>query len=344
MAGALDHFTAVRDAIGDRGPSRALAACLASRADTLQHMGQLAEATAEARRSLALAREIGDPAAEALALLCLGLIAWYADDTDDALQLYRQARQIPADIPGWITRTCSDLLAVALAEAGDLAAAERACADALAQSREAGDLQSLSALLNTMARLDLQAGRVQDAAAHLHEALQIIVRTGSWHELISVLYRCGDLCAATGRRAEAVTAWTACNTRSWRDSSVPDTARSARFRETLRAAREALGDARTRAAEDRGAVMSPATAAEYALLITAPGPEQPENPSVLGQLSARERELVILVAQGRTNAQIAAQLTISIHTVGSHLDRIRDKTGCRRRADLTRLALTEGLV
>ena len=83
----------------DRGPSRTLAACLAGRADTLQHMGQLAEATAEARRSLALAREIGDPAAEALALLCLGLAAWYADDTGDALQLYRQARQIPATSP-----------------------------------------------------------------------------------------------------------------------------------------------------------------------------------------------------------------------------------------------------
>jgi DNA-binding CsgD family transcriptional regulator len=60
--------------------------------------------------------------------------------------------------------------------------------------------------------------------------------------------------------------------------------------------------------------------------------------------AARERELVTLVAQGRTNAQIAAQLYISVRTVGSHLDRIRDKTGCRRRADLTRLALTEGLV
>ena len=59
-----------------------------------------------------------------------------------------------------------------------------------------------------------------------------------------------------------------------------------------------------------------------------------------GQLSARERELVTLVAQGRTDAQIAAQLYISIRTVRSHLDRIRDKTGCRRRADLTRLALT----
>jgi DNA-binding NarL/FixJ family response regulator len=116
------------------------------------------------------------------------------------------------------------------------------------------------------------------------------------------------------------------------------------LREALRAARQALGDARARAAEDRGAAMSPATAAEYALLITAPGPEQPENPSVLRQLSARERELVTLVAQGRTNAQIAAQLYISVRTVSSHLDRLRDKTGCRRRADLTRLALTAGLL
>ena len=63
-----------------------------------------------------------------------------------------------------------------------------------------------------------------------------------------------------------------------------------------------------------------------------------------GKLSARERELVTLVAQGRTDAQIAAQLYISIRTVRSHLDRIRDKTGCRRRADLTRLALSAELV
>ena len=45
------------------------------------------------------------------------------------------------------------------------------------------------------------------------------------------------------------------------------------------------------------------------------------------------------VAQGATNAQIAGQLHISVRIVGSHLDRIRDKTGCRRRADLARLAL-----
>ena len=55
-------------------------------------------------------------------------------------------------------------------------------------------------------------------------------------------------------------------------------------------------------------------------------------------------ELVTLLAQGRTDVQIAAQLCISVRTVRSHLDRIRDKTGYRRRADLTRLALNAGLV
>jgi DNA-binding CsgD family transcriptional regulator len=40
----------------------------------------------------------------------------------------------------------------------------------------------------------------------------------------------------------------------------------------------------------------------------------------------------------------SGKLFISISTVRSHLDRIRDKSGCRRRADLTRLALQEGII
>jgi transposase len=80
------------------------------------------------------------------------------------------------------------------------------------------------------------------------------------------------------------------------------------------------------------------------LMLTAPGPPEPAAAPSPGQLSAREQELVTLVAQGRTDAQIASQLHISVRTVSSHLDRIRDKTGCRRRTDLTRLALSTGLV
>ena len=105
-----------------------------------------------------------------------------------------------------------------------------------------------------------------------------------------------------------------------------------------------LGPDRARAAEQRGTTMSMATAAEYALMLTAPDPPPAQAAPGAGRLSARERELVTLVAQGRTDADIAAQLHISIRTVRSHLDRIRDKTGCRRRADLTRLALAAGFL
>jgi DNA-binding CsgD family transcriptional regulator len=110
----------------------------------------------------------------------------------------------------------------------------------------------------------------------------------------------------------------------------------------LRRARQVLGPARAHAAEKRGAVMNLATATEFALVLTSTGlPRPAQGP---GKLTGRERELITLVAQGRTDAQIATQLYISIRTVRSHLDRIRDKTGCRRRADLTRLALQAGLV
>jgi DNA-binding CsgD family transcriptional regulator len=122
---------------------------------------------------------------------------------------------------------------------------------------------------------------------------------------------------------------------------TPEEAR--RRQQALRRAWQALGAARARAAQDRGAAMSLATAAEYALILTDLGPHQPRTPGA-GKLSPRERELVTLVARGRTDADIAGQLYISIRTVRSHLDRIRDKTGCRRRADLTRLALAEELV
>jgi DNA-binding CsgD family transcriptional regulator len=117
-----------------------------------------------------------------------------------------------------------------------------------------------------------------------------------------------------------------------------------RHHEALREAWLALGPDLTRAAQQRGAAMSLATAAEYVLMLTAPSPPSAQAAPRAAGLSARERELLTLVAQGRTDAQIAAQLHISIRTVRSHLDRIRDKTGCRRRADLTRLALTAGLV
>jgi len=234
------------------------------------------------------------------------------------------------------------VLTLALSNAGDPAAAEEVCAAGLAQSRDAGDVQNQEFLLPYMVMLEVHAGRVGDAAAHLREGLEVTVRAGGRSDLLTCLDGCGHVCVATGRPAEAITVWAAFAALLAQDGAADIPAWVRRRTGPLLAARQALGAGRTRAAEERGAAMSLATAAEYALMLTAADPQQTQAPGA-GELSPRERELLTLVARGRTNAQIAAQLYISIRTVSSHLDRIRDKTGCRRRADLTRLALTEGL-
>jgi len=343
LAVALDHFTALRDALAGRGQSRALADALAGRSRALALLGRIAESIEDGRRALLMAGELGYPAGEALALAFLSIAIYYAGDFDGVVRLARQAERIRADIPGWIARISSLELTPGLIETGDLAAAERSGGAALAQSRAAGDLSTQARVLVDLADLDLRAGRFEDAAEHLRESIQAAARTGEPIDMLNGLDWCGYLCAVTGRDAEAVTVWAARAALFSRAESAEPPVTADRRAGPLRRARQALGDARAEAAEERGAAMSPATAAEYALLLTAPGPQPAATPELAG-LSARELELVTLVAQGHTNAQIAAKLFISVRTVGSHLDRIRDKTGCRRRADLTRLALTAGLV
>ena len=344
MPRALGHFTAARDALQGRGPSRLLADVLAARSIILLNMGQTGEGAEDGRRALAMARELGYPAGEAAALEALGWAAFDFGDYDEGVRLGRLQQQITAAVPA-VTRGGSSLLTSALIEAGDLAGAQGVCAAALARCRDVGDVLKLAELVMLMADLDLRAGRIKDAAGQLREGLQAAVRAGNWLSVHNGLWRCGFVCMAAGRYAEAVTVWAAYDALTQGAGLGPDgTSGEARRRQqALREAWQALGAARARAAEDRGAAMSLAAAAEYALILTDLGPHQPRAPGA-GTLSAREREMVTLVALGRTNAQIAAQLYISVRTVGSHLDRIRDKTGCRRRADLTRLALTEGLV
>ncbi len=311
-------------------------------------MGRIGEAANDARRSVALARKGGHPLDEALALAVLGLVACVAGDRVGAVQLARQGERITADKHGPMARMCGHILVTVLIEADDPAAAERICRAGLAGARDAGDLWSLGNLLEKMVVLDLNAGHFEDAAAHLREGLQTALRTGGRARLLDDLDCCGYLCAMTGRCAEAVTIWAAVVMLQGHEGfsvpTHPDMPEGWFQRQApLHEARRALGPAQTRAAEDRGQAMSLATAAEYALMLTA-GPQSPAAAPGPERLSPRERELVTLVAQGRTDAQIAAQLFISVRTVSSHLDRIRDKTGCRRRADLTRLALRAGLV
>jgi DNA-binding NarL/FixJ family response regulator len=67
-------------------------------------------------------------------------------------------------------------------------------------------------------------------------------------------------------------------------------------------------------------------------------------PQQLDELTAREREVVALVARGLSNAEIAEQLVISPKTAKTHVSHAMVKVGARHRAQLVVLAYEAGLV
>jgi pSer/pThr/pTyr-binding forkhead associated (FHA) protein len=68
------------------------------------------------------------------------------------------------------------------------------------------------------------------------------------------------------------------------------------------------------------------------------GPPKPDG------LTRREAEVLTLLAQGKSNNEIASELVLSVRTVERHLTNVYAKTGTRNRSEATSYALSHGLM
>ncbi|RMH04446.1 MAG: DNA-binding response regulator [Nitrospirae bacterium] len=70
----------------------------------------------------------------------------------------------------------------------------------------------------------------------------------------------------------------------------------------------------------------------------------PRERSRFGHLTSRQREILQLVAEGKSTKEIATLLTISLKTVEFHKMKIKEQLGLRTTAELTKYAMMHGLV
>ena len=97
-----------------------------------------------------------------------------------------------------------------------------------------------------------------------------------------------------------------------------------------------------RVVADGGSLFAPTVTRRLVERYTSGG--RPERPAALDELTARESEILRLVARGLSNAEIADELVLSLHTVKSHVARVLSKLGLRDRVQAVVAAYESGLV
>ena len=94
-------------------------------------------------------------------------------------------------------------------------------------------------------------------------------------------------------------------------------------------------------AANGGAVFSPGIAQRVLSYLSAPEPDVPQQ--VFDELTNREREILELIAQGKTNAEIAQVLNLSSKTVSNNISNVLLKLQATDRAKLMLIALAAGM-
>jgi predicted ATPase/DNA-binding NarL/FixJ family response regulator len=262
-------------------------------------------------RSLIIEGQLGNAWSMAYSLTNLGKVAYAEGDYAAATRLFTESlerRRAMGDARG--EAICHNRLGDAAAAVGDTASADAHYGRSLALFNAIGNRWGQAAVCISKGRLAAGQGRSAEAAELLIAALRLAIATGSLPQ-VAVVFR---LIAPLVRPHDAP--WAA---ELERLAAGPESGE--RLREHA---------VRLLAWQYRGA--------------PPPASEALARPALPGGLTAREVEVLRLVARGLTDAQVADELVLSRRTVSTHLSSIYGKLGIGSRSAATRFAMEHGLV
>jgi non-specific serine/threonine protein kinase len=290
---------------------------------------------------LAAARAADDPLLMARALYAAG-VALVDTDAAGAEARYRESLAL-------CERLGDDVgIATASNDLGELARAAGALDDAQAQYgralglwRAKGDRTGIARGAHNLAQTARDVGDLARAADLLRESLAASAEMGDRHQRASTLAAVAGVAAERQPDIAAATLYGAAEAGIAAAAIVLETIDAEPFARADSALRAALGEERAREAQARGRGL---TLEQTDLLVERLLSGDEGSAPADSVLSRREREVVGLLAAGLTNAEIAARLVLSEHTVHRHVANILVKLGARSRAAAAVTAAERGLL
>jgi non-specific serine/threonine protein kinase len=338
----LDEGLRVAEHVGD---ALAQSMCWQILGSLARRQGGLRQAKVTYERSLALAREANNSIQEAWAAYLIAF-AWYELGDSDAVRL-AIAHEVEASTAAKIPRVWARVLRLKAWLAtldGDNTSAKGFEEESLALLHQLGDQQGLAFGHLEAARRALDRGESGRAATHLSATLTSGRDTGDQLAVTQGLEGVGQLLTTVAPSRAVHLLAVADSTRKTYGlaRTPPDEARLETWLASIR--RQLSTDAYSRARE-AGKRDSLARAIEMALdsveLTKATPGESDEDAS---KLTAREKQVALLLVRGLSNRDVALTLTISEGTARIHTERILGKLGLRSRVQVADWARTHGLL
>ena len=293
---------------------------------------------------LALAPEIDDRWAMAWALHLLGRVAYYDGDAASARALGEQSLHVARDAgDDWLVAWALHLLGLAAHITDDFVTAQGYYQEVLTIRRRLGFQEGIGMCAFLLGMVAYRLGDFAASHTLTREGLLIFYGLGAKWTVQNTLGSSACLAALTpaepgcpARRATQAVG-----------ESVdvrPIPLVEGIMRQALERVRAQLGEAEFRAAWAEGQAMSLEEAVAEALNVESPPTGGHEVKSAVpAGLSARELDVLRLIANGHTNREIAAKLNVSIPTVERHITHLYGKIDARGRAGATAFALKHGL-